>query len=236
MTFTDWLLLLHPLLAVVVVYPLVGIVINYAWQTRQRRLETKAGIKSKISPTAGVEHVNIGRWLAGAVTGIALLGLAYPIFKNIIKQQAWSSAPDRVIFIGLMFAATIGSLICLYRAKSPTWRGTFAVLTSTGLIILGLQDGVFRRTEEWFCSHYYYGLAAAILMVISLAILPEIYRSLTWRRLHIALNTIALLLFIGQGLTGTRDLLEIPLSWQESTVFGCDFINHICGSPSTVNK
>ena len=57
-----------------------------------------------------------------------------------------------------------------------------------------------------------------------------------WRRLHIALKMIALLLFIGQGLTGTRDLLEIPLSWQEPTVFGCDFINHVCGSPSTVNK
>jgi hypothetical protein len=32
--------------------------------------------------------------------------------------------------------------------------------------------------------------------------------------MHIFLNCLALLLFVGQGVTGTRDLLEIPLSWQ----------------------
>jgi Protein of unknown function (DUF4079) len=211
MTFSDWLRLVHPLLAVVVIYPLLGVVIYFAWKTRQRRLETKSGVKSKISPQAGLEHVSIGRWLTGTATGVALLGLLHPIVKTIIKKQVWQAAPGQVIFILLMFAATIGSLLFLYRAQSANWRAIFATLTSAGLIILGSQDGVYRREAEWFFSHYYYGITVAILMIVSLAILPEIYRNLRWRRIHIILNSIALILFLLQGLTGVRDLLEIPV-------------------------
>jgi hypothetical protein len=236
MTLTDWLRIAHPVLAVMVVYPLLGIVMYFAWQTRQRRLLTKAGAKSKIAPTVGLEHVTVGRWLTGAAVGIALLGLVHPIFKTIIKNQVLSKAPMQVAFIVLMFAATIGSLALLYRARSERWRVVFAALTSTGLIVLGLQDGVFRRLDEWFVSHYFYGTVVAILMVISLTILPEIYRHLSWRKLHITLNTIALLLFLSQGITGARDLLEIPLSWQEPTVFGCDFANQTCGAAPKVVK
>jgi hypothetical protein len=32
------------------------------------------------------------------------------------------------------------------------------------------------------------------------------------------LSCLAILLFLGQGITGTRDLLEVPLSWQEPYV------------------
>jgi membrane protein YdbS with pleckstrin-like domain len=236
MNLTDWLRIAHPVLAVVIVYPLLGIVVYFAWQTRQRRLQTKTEVKSKISPVVGLEHVTLGRWLTGAAVGIALLGLTHPIFKTIIKNQIWAKAPEKVIFIVLMFAATIGSLALLYRAKSKVWRMVFAALTTMGLIVLGLQDGVFRRLDEWFVSHYFYGTVVAVLMVISLTILPEIYRHLSWRKLHITLNTIALLLFLSQGITGARDLLEIPLSWQEPTVFGCNFTNQTCGAPPNATK
>ncbi|XHX79671.1 MAG: hypothetical protein RBJ76_07050 [Stenomitos frigidus ULC029] len=40
---------------------------------------------------------------------------------------------------------------------------------------------------------------------------------------HVVLNCVALLLFVGQGITGTRDLLEIPPSWQKSTLYQCNF-------------
>jgi membrane protein YdbS with pleckstrin-like domain len=236
MNLTDWLRLAHPVLAVTIVYPLLGIVMYFAWQTRQRRLETKAGSKSKIAPTAGLEHVTLGRWLTGAAVGITLLGLVHPIFKTIIKNQVWTKAPGQVIFIVLMFAATIGSLAFLYQAKSKEWRMIFSTLTSMGIIVLGLQDGVYRRLEEWYASHYFYGTVIAVLMVISLTILPEIYRHLNWRKAHITLNTIALLLFLSQGLTGARDLLEIPLSWQEPAVFSCDFAHQTCGAPPKAAK
>jgi len=70
-------------------------------------------------------------------------------------------------------------------------------------------------------------------MVFSLAIVEDIYkdRSNRWRYVHIILNCLALLLFIGQGMTGTRDLLEIPLSWQKPYIYQCDFANKTCPQP-----
>jgi len=206
------LVLLHPILAVVVVFPIIGIVTNYAWQTRQRRLQTAGEGKSKIPPVVGREHVQLGRWLTGSVVGISLVGLAYAIVeKSFIENQLWSKSPFQVIFIVLMFAATIASLVFLYRARVALWRGIFATLTGTGLVVLGCQEGVFQRTNEWYWSHYYIGMTASLLMVFSLAIIEDIYkdRSHRWRNIHIILNCFALLLFIGQGLTGARDLFEI---------------------------
>ncbi|MEM1252429.1 MAG: DUF4079 domain-containing protein [Cyanobacteria bacterium P01_H01_bin.21] len=233
MTINDWLRLMHPILAVSVVFPLIGVVTYFALQTRQRRLKVESKEKSKIPPVVGKEHVNLGRWLTAAVVGLTLVGVGNPILKNILRQAATDSpVPQwKIAFIALMFVFTIGSVVCLYRATAPQklWRGVFATLSTAGLWTLGSQDGVFRRTYEWQVSHYYYGMIAVTLMIISLAILPEIYRSKAWRKVHIALNCIALLLFIGQGITGTRDLLEIPLSWQEPFVFGCDFVNKTCG-------
>lgn len=206
------LVLLHPILAVVVVFPIIGIVTNYAWQTRQRRLQTAGGGKSPIPPVVGREHVQLGRWLTGSVVGISLVGLAYAIVENsFIENQLWSKNPFQVIFIVLMFAATIASLAFLYRSRERHWRGVFATLTGIGLVVLGCQDGVFRRTNEWYWSHYYIGITASLLMVFSLAIVEDIYkdRSNRWRNVHIILNCFALLLFIGQGWTGARDLFEI---------------------------
>ena len=57
-------------------------------------------------------------------------------------------------------------------------------------------------------------------MIFSLAIVREIYQDRTnrWRMIHIALNSFALLLFIGQAFTGTQALLEVPLAWQKPYV------------------
>jgi hypothetical protein len=231
---SDFIALIHPAIAVAVVFPLIGMVVNFAWQTRQRRLQTAGEGKSKIPPVVGREHVNLGRWLTGGVVGIALIGLAYPIFEHILDEQAGSKNPSQVIFIVLMFAATIASLVLLYRAKQRHWRGIFATLTGMGLVVLGCQDGVFRRTNEWYWSHYYIGITAALLMVFSLAIVEDIYkdRSNRWRYVHIILSCFALLLFLGQGMTGTRDLLEIPLSWQKPYIYKCDFVNKTCPEPA----
>ena len=162
----------------------------------------------------GKEHVEVGRWLTGSVVGISIIALAYSIFlKGIPNLQKKGELADfQVVFIVLMFIATIASTILLYRAKPMLWRAIFATLAGMGLIILGAQEGVWRLDKEWYWSHYYYGIAVSILMLFSLAIVDDIYRdrSLFWRGVHIVLNCIALILFIGQGITGARDLLEIP--------------------------
>jgi hypothetical protein len=230
-TTEDLLGLIHPVLAVTVVFPLIGMVVGRAWLTRQRRLESADGGKSKIPPVVGKEHLQLGRWLTSSVVAISLIGLAFPIFSKIVEKQIWTKAPFKVTFIVLVFAATIASLVLLYQARPKLWRAVFATLTGMGLIILGFQsdpDGfpfVFRRDDEWFLSHFYFGMGAALLMIFSLAIVQDIYqdRSNRWRIIHTVLNCFALLLFIGQGMTGTRDLLEIPLSWQKPAVYQCNF-------------
>ncbi|XGV99120.1 MAG: DUF4079 domain-containing protein [Leptolyngbya sp. BL-A-14] len=221
----DIILLLHPIIAVVFVFPLIGMVIRMAWQTRQRRLEVKAANKSKIPPVVGQEHVELGRWLTGAVVGVYFLGITRSIFDKLETDQVFAKNPFQGIFIVLLYVATIASLVLLYRAQEKIWRGVFATLTGIGIVVLGFQDGIFRRDDEWYISHFYSGLLAALLMVFSLAIVRDIYqdRANRWRTVHVVLNCVALLLFVGQGITGTRDLLEIPLSWQEDVVYKCNF-------------
>lgn len=213
----DLILLLHPAIAVIVVFPLIGIVLNRALQTRQRRLQTATEGKSKIPPAVGQEHVQLGRWLTGAVVGIVLLALANDVLGNIVDNKVWSQEPFKATLIAIIFGVAISSLVLLYRAKERLWRGVFATLSGMALVVLGCQEGVYRKTDQWYISHYYYGIAAALLMIFSLAILREIYQDKThrWRTAHIILNSFALLLFIGQGITGTRALLEVPLTWQE---------------------
>jgi hypothetical protein len=233
MEFKDFMALVHPILAVAIVFPMLGVVLNMGWQTMQRRQQIAIDTKSKIPPVVGAEHVKAGRILSGSVVGVTLLGLAYPIFEHIWSEQVWSKNSFQVIFIVLMFVATVASLVMLYRATPALWRGIFATLTGTGLVILGTQDGVYRRTNEWYWSHYYIGITAALIMVFSLAIIEDIYkdRSNRWRTIHVILNSIAVLLFLGQGMTGTRDLLEIPLNWQKPYIYTCDFTNKTCPKP-----
>lgn len=233
MDLKDTLALLHPAIAIIVVFPLLGIVLNRAMLTRQRRLEAKDGGKSKIPAAVGSEHVAIGRWLSGSVIGVALLGMAYPIGSKMLAQGTLGKEPFRVGFVVLIFAGTIASLGFLYKSRTKLWLGIFSTLTGMGLILLGFQPEVYRRDNEWFVSHYYYGIAAALLMIFSLAIVQDIYqdRQNRWRLAHIILNCFALLLFIGQGMTGTRDLLEIPLSWQATHLYQCDYVNKTCPPP-----
>lgn len=230
MTLADFLGIVHPAIAVIFVFPLLGIVNYFAWQTRQRRLQSLDGGKSKIPPIVGGEHKRLGEWLCSAVVGLCLLGLAYPIGKHMITKQWWQTNVITVIFILLMFILTIGCLWFLYQARQKLWRGIFATLTGMGLVILGCQEGIYRRTNEWYWSHYYIGIAASLLMIFSVAIAQDIYqdKSHRWRMIHTIINCLALLLFIGQGFTGSRDLLEIPLSWQTSYLEQCNYVQKIC--------
>ena len=217
---SDLFLLLHPLLAVTVVFPTIGIIVRMAIQTRQRRLKSLAGEKTAIPATVGRDHVAIGRWLSGSVVVLSLIGLAHPIFSTFIEHHLWTEEPFRVMFVIMIFAATSLSLFFLYKSKPKLWRGTFATLTGMGLIVLGSQKEIYKVDAEWYISHYYYGMLVSLLMIFSLAIIQDIHQDRTnrWRNVHIILNCFALLLFIGQGFTGAKSLLEIPIGWQKPYV------------------
>jgi Protein of unknown function (DUF4079) len=241
---TDFLRIIHPAIAVTVIFPLIGIVLYMSWQTRQRRLQTIEGTKSKIPPSVGLEHVKIGKILAGAVVGINLLGMLHPTVKYILKNDLVNTNPLQVVILGLLFGAAIASLYFLYVAKQRLWLGIFATMTGMAVILIGFQDNIFkregfgaifRRDDMWLISHFYLGMTATMLMIFSLAIIQDIYkdRQNRWRTAHIVLNSFATLLFFAQGMTGARDLLEIPLSWQEPFVYGCDFSKKVCKTSQT---
>lgn len=230
----DLFSLLHPVLAIAVVFPLIGVAINRAWLTRQRRLAIAKGDKSAIAASTGSEHLLIGYWLSGSVVSVALLGLAFPIASKMLARNTFTTQPYRVMLVGLLFLATISCLVFLYRATTKPWRSSFAALTSAGLLLIGAQPEVYRRDHEWMVSHYYYGVSAAILMLFSVVIVQTIYqdRKNNWRTAHIVLNIAASVLFVGQSFTGARDLLEIPLSWQQQHVNKCDSKTHTCPQAS----
>ena len=50
--FKDAVLLLHPIIAISVVFPLMGLIVNRGLQVRQRRLQLASSDKSKV-PTRG---------------------------------------------------------------------------------------------------------------------------------------------------------------------------------------
>ena len=211
-------LLVHPIIAMLFVFPLVGIVTHYSWQTRQRRLATARKEKSKIPPSVGLEHVKIGRWLASGVVGVSIVGLVRPSLKYLFEADQWPALESAAI--ALFTVAAIVSFALLLRAKTSLWRGIFTGFTALWFMLLSFQDtvlgregggAIFERTNQWYVSHFYFGITVTMLMVFSVAIQPEIYRdkSNKWRNLHILLNCLALVLFIAQGMSGARDVYDI---------------------------
>ena len=125
------------------------------------------------------------------------------------------------------------SLLALWRVKAKAYRLVFALLTWAGVLGLGAQPEVWRLSDnplspEFWQSHYWAGVAVVGLMIFSLAARPEILKDLRWRRLHLSASILAAVLFVAQGITGSRDLLEIPLAWQKPTIYACDPVKRVC--------
>lgn len=223
----DWLWILHPTLAVVLIYPLIGIVVRLGIQTKARRVDG-----AKLPPTTGRDHTDLGKWLSAGVVGISLVALTVVIATDAAPAPFQGGTP-RAIQLLLVMAGTVISLIALWRSTSKALRLAFALITWAGVISLGAQPEVFRLSDNPFQasfwqSHYWAGVAVVGLMLFSLGARPEILRDLRWRRLHVSANVLAAVLFVIQGMTGTRDLLEIPLHWQKSTLETCNWTTHVC--------
>ena len=225
----DWLWILHPFLAVVLVYPLVGVVVRLAIQTRARRLQNQ-----KLPVTVGRDHSDLGRCLAAAVVLLVLVALSVVIGTKAPLVQ-FEGGLARAIQLLLVLFGTIVSLLALWRCTRPGMRLAFSLITWAGVLGLGAQPEVWRLSDNPFApafwqSHYWAGVGVTGLMLFSLGARAEILRDIRIRRLHVTANVLAALLFLTQGLTGTRDLLEIPLSWQKSTIYRCDFNAKTCPS------
>ncbi len=223
----DWLAILHPALAVVLIYPLIGMVIRLGIQARHRRLGDR-----KLPATSGSEHTDLGRWLSAGVVIIVLIALVSAIVTHQPLSELSGGLP-RGLQLLLVLLGTSISLVALWHATAKALRLLFALLTWLGVISLGAQSEVWRLSDnpldpQFWQSHYWAGVAVTGLMLFSLGARPEILRQLGWRRIHVAANLLAAVLFTIQGITGTRDLLEIPLGWQKSTLYQCDSKGMVC--------
>ncbi|MEB3333697.1 MAG: DUF4079 domain-containing protein [Cyanobacteriota bacterium] len=229
----DWLTILHPAMAVALVYPLMGVVARLGVQTRQRR---EGG--AKLPPTTGRDHSDLGRWLAVAVVGIVLVALTVVIATKVPLTQFQGGA-GRGGQLLLVLAGTLAALAALWRAGGKRLRLAFALITWLGVLTLGAQPEVFRRGDnplkgEFWSSHYWSGVALVGLLLFSLGARPEILREPRWRRVHLGVSVLVGVLFVVQAISGGRDLLEIPLHWQQSVLAACDWVAKVCPAPSAL--
>lgn len=223
----DWLWILHPALAVAVVYPLLGIVARLGLQTRERRVEG-----AKLPPSTGRDHSDLGRWLALAVVTIVLVAVAV-VIATATPWAEFRGGAGRAIQLLLVLAGSATALAALWWAHAKGLRLAFALITWLGVLTLGAQPEVYRRSDnplqaDFWGSHYWSGMAVVGLMLFSLGARPEILREPRWRRIHLIASGLAAVLFVGQAISGTRDLLEIPLQWQKPALAGCDWAAKVC--------
>lgn len=226
----DWLWILHPALAVVVVFPLIGMVLRLGWLTRRRRLQA-----ARQPPTVGREHADLGQWLAAAVVLLVLLALTVVIATKAPPAGFAGGAP-RALQLLFVLLGTLLSLLALWRVRGKAYRLCFALLTWIGVLGLGGQPEVWRVSDDplsagFWSSHYWAGASVVGLMLFALGARPEIGREPRWRRLHLGASVLAGVLFVVLGITGTRDLLEIPPRWQQPALAGCDFSRLLCPAP-----
>ena len=142
MTTIDWFWIVHPVLAVLLVYPLLGMVVRLAWQTRQRRL---AGVKHPV--TVGSEHSDLGRWLAAAVVLIVLVALTVVIATKTTPSE-FAGGVWRAVQLLMVLAGTIASLVALLRCKTASLRLAFCLITWIGVLSLGAQPEVWRLSDN----------------------------------------------------------------------------------------
>lgn len=236
MTAIDWLGLLHPVLIIVFVYPVVGATIRLGILVREKRL----GITSQPN-LVPVEHADHGAWVAIGVVASVLIALLYSLFSHApaVAQGAAvaaGAAALRPLLLLLVAAGTMAALLALLRTRRPLLRAGFCWICWAGLLALGSQPEVWRVSDNpltagFWSSHYWGGVLLCGLLLATTAARPEIIRRPAWRRLHLGLNLLVMLLLAVQAITGSRDLLEIPLRWQEPFLYRCDPVARTCPGP-----
>jgi hypothetical protein len=232
MTAIDWFALLHPVLVVLFVYPVVGATIRLGILVRERRL----GITKQL-PAVHREHADHGLWVTAGVVVAVLIALVFSFTAKALEPGGGlMGGAARGGLLALATGGTLAALLALLRVKAAPLRACFGLLTWAGLLGLGAQPEIWRLSDNPFSgafwsSHYWSGVLLAGLFLFTLAARPEITRQPRWRRLHITANLLVLVLLAVQAITGTRDLLEIPLSWQKPAIERCDFQQRVCADP-----
>jgi hypothetical protein len=231
MTALDWLALLHPVLIVLFVYPVIGATIRLGILVREKRL----GI-TRQPDLVPVEHAAHGAWVTGGVVVAVLIALLYSLLAHGWASGSPVLALPRQLLLGLVAAGTLVALLALLRVRRAALRASFALLCWAGLLGLGSQPEIWRVTDNplstgFWGSHYWSGVLLTGLLLFTTAARPEITRMPRLRRLHLLLNLLVMVLLAVQAITGSRDLLQMPLSWQTPAILSCDPLARSCPMP-----
>lgn len=208
MTPTAWFTLLHPLLVILFVYPVLGATVRLGLLARERRLGN-----NKHPVTTGAQHSHHGRWLTSGVVLAVLIAFLYSFIKTFGSDPAaFNGGSVRLLQLLLAAGGCLASLIALWQARRPLWRGCFALLCWAGLLGLGSQSEIWRMSDnpfhtEFWTSHYWQGVLLGGLLLWSTAAQPEIQSSLRLRRLHVSASVLSAVLLVLLAVTGTKSLL-----------------------------
>jgi len=227
MTAIDWLSLLHPVLMILFVYPVVGATIRLGILVRERRL----GI-TRQPDLVPVEHAQHGAWVTGGVVVAVLIALLYGLLAPGLAAAAGPAGGlQRLCLLLLVAGGSLVALLALLRVRRAALRASFALLCWAGLLGLGSQPEIVRLSDDplsggFWSSHYWSGLLLVGLLLFTTAARPEIIRLPRLRRLHLALNLLVMLLLAVQAISGTRDLLAMPLHRPRSATLSLDAADH----------
>lgn len=201
----HWIRLLHPLLAVLAIYPLVGVAIFLGVQTGQRR----SGNRS-IPASVGSSHTELGLWLSNGLVVMVLVGLAASAISHTQGLMTpVGHARSFQLIIG--FSGTAMCLLSLAFASETSTRLSLAVLTWLGVISLAAQPELGHPLGNplhlsFWQGHTWPGIILTGIMLFAFAIRRETSCQRNWRRVHLILAIFASFLFVAQAVTGIRDL------------------------------
>lgn len=196
----DWLLLLHPVLMILFVYPVVGATIRLGILARERRLQI-----NPIAATVPAEHVDHGRWVTTGTVVAVLLALV----ANLVRHGAAAA----MVPLLLPAAAALAGCLALWRLRRPWLRAVAALLSWGALTLLVAQPPLwFRGASPWqpaWGNHALSGVLLTGLLLFAMAAAPEIRSRAAWRRLHTGAAWLTALLLAVQAISGSRDLLSL---------------------------
>ncbi|MFM1799102.1 MAG: hypothetical protein RLZZ117_1380 [Cyanobacteriota bacterium] len=199
----DWLLLLHPVLMILFVYPVVGATIRLGILVREKRLDL-----NPIAATVPAEHVDHGRWVTtGTVVAVVLAAIALQV------RDGGPLPPTSMGLALLAMAAALGGCLALWRVRRPATRAAAALLSWGGLALLVAQQPERGAAEGGgtpiWGNHGCSGVLLTGLLLFAMAAAPEIRSAPPWRRLHTGAAFLTALLLAVQAISGSRDLLTL---------------------------
>lgn len=211
----DWLALLHPVLAILFLYPVVGATIRLAILVRERRLDI-----NPIAATVPVEHADHGRWVGSGMVVLVLLALLWSVLASPLQPAAAAGGVAggvaRLLPLLPMAGLALAGCLALWRLRSAPLRVAAALLCWLALLWLGGRPEVWRQADSPFDpafwgSHHWSGLLLCGLLLSGMAAGPAIAASPTLRRLHTGVALLSALLLAVVAITGCRDLLAMRL-------------------------